>query len=189
VSGCASTYLGKKDDWTMFSIESFKVVALGNIVDESKFIVGEYWKKRDVNWNVQWAMDNGKFDKPTIYLKNGKDVFVSFCNDRYYAQYTANESGVFERFDFIYGWRDENKSSSDFDHLDKMINVSGMKFELKDSLMIIESLDEKLQYVFEIANQKGVQPRLGKKFDSAVPFALFPEESCKQEIFPTDSRF
>lgn len=197
--GCSSTVPVEEHGWTRYSIKRFQILKETIVCDSSDcnekmetirdaaFVPGEYWSKKSLEWNTQWALEKGLFAKPAIFVRDGKFVFITFCDDKYFVQFDFDSKGQSKIKEPLLYTIDKKSASGLIDH--EYRTAVFFSYELNDTLITISALNGKIQYHFVIDEKTNAHPELGKKLNFATPFDVFPEKYCKEEFLPLDSRF
>ena len=199
VIGCSSSVPVENHEWSRFSIKKFQILNASIECDDSNcnekmeairdaaFVPGEYWSKKSLEWNTQWAFEKGVFAKPVVFIRDGKSIFITFCEDKYFVQFDFDSKGQSKIKEPLLYTIDRKSESGVIDH--EYRKAESFSYELNDTLITISALNGKIQYRFVIDEKTNVHPELGKKLEFATPFDVFPEKYCKDEILPPDSRF
>ena len=199
IIGCSSSVPVEGHEWARYSIKKFQILNTSIVCDGSNciekmetirdaaFVPGEYWSKKTLEWNTQWALEKGVFAKPVVFVRDGKSIFITFCDDKYFVQFDFDSKGQSKIKEPLLYTINRKSASSLIDHEYRTAESFG--YELNDTLITISALNGKIQYRFVVDEKTNAHPELGKKLEFATPFDVFPEKYCKEEILPLDSRF
>ena len=199
VLGCSSSVPVEGHEWARYSIKKFQVLNASiecdgsnciekkETIRDAAFVPGEYWSKKTLEWNTQWALEKGVFAKPVVFVRDGKSIFITFCDGKYFVQFDFDSKRQSKIKEPLLYTIDRKSASGLIDHEYRTAESFG--YELNDTLITISALNGKIQYRFVVDEKTNAHPELGKKLEFATPFDVFPEKYCKEEILPLDSRF